>query len=438
MRVGIDTLPLSPPYTGVGNYLLSLLDALLGEDGAGPSIRCERLEFRGFGARSWHAVDAAYVRERIAAGALPLSAKGRDQAVSPSALRRTAAALSSMPLAHRLAGQIRARVFEAGLNAQRLDLFHAFIHRAPSLAPPVPVIPVIHDLAYIRHPETVPDSRRRWLEPVAAQCRRAPVIHAVSAFTAGEIAALFGVARDRIHVIRPAVRDVFLQEADGAGRDADDAALVRHDVRARSYALAVASLEPRKNLRTLLAAYEGLGAAQRQRMPLLLVGSAHQRPWGDEQDHVRLDRLVREGSVRRLGHVDDRLLATLYRHARLMVFPSLYEGFGMPIIEALACGAPVVTSDAASMPEAAQGAARLVAPLDVDAWRAALREALDDDAALSPAAVEARRSKALSWRWVDAARSTLGLYEAALAQLQTASGSDRGRLAELVKDLELR
>ncbi len=411
MRIGFDTLPLSPPYTGVGNYMLSLLEALLCTDAvADGTIAC-----RGFGARAWHAVDAAFVRERIRAGEIAPSAGPSATGPGPSALRRTAAALSASPTAHRLAGQVRATLFEAGLKAQRLDLFHAFIHRAPSLAPPVPVIPVIHDLAYLRHPETVPRSRRLWMEPVAAQCRRAPVIHAVSDFTASEIVALFSVPRDRIHVIAPAVRGIFRRTQDAA----DAGMLKARELERHRYMLTVASLEPRKNLRTLLSAFEALPRQDRGNCPLLLVGAARQADWGDTQDAARLSRLEREGSVRRLGHLDDRQLAALYRNARLMAFPSLYEGYGMPIIEALACGAPVVTSDAASMPEAARGQARLVAPLDVDAWRDALRDALReplaDDVSRQPAAAEARRAVALSWSWQDAAHATLALYRRALA-----------------------
>ncbi|MBN9324941.1 MAG: glycosyltransferase, partial [Delftia acidovorans] len=145
--------------------------------------------------------------------------------------------------------------------------------------------------------------------------------------------------------------------------------------------------------------------AERERLPLVVSGAPG---WGGVrlEDHA----LVRSGAVRLAGYVSDGELAALYRGARVMLYPSLYEGYGMPVIEALATGAPVVASDAASMPEALAGHGRLVSPHDVAGWTAALREALADDGPVDEAWRAARIAHATAWEWRDAAERVLAMY----------------------------
>lgn len=396
LRIGVDLNPLRPPYTGVGNYELWLLDALLALEGD--------VAFEGFRRFDWVGVDPAYLAACKAAatktgGAAPPSRPSSSR----KAIRRLERFIRGSRHLHAAAAGLRAQAYARSVRGRRLDAFHAFMYRAPAEVPTVPVIPVVYDLSHIRHPDFHPASRVRWMAPVADACRSAPAVHTISEFTAGEIVREFGVDRARIHVIQPAVSAVF--------RDpvlSDDGARRRLGLAEGGYALTVSTLEPRKNLVTLLDAHGRLSPAERDRLPLVVAGASG---WGDVRlsDHP----LVRSGAVRLAGYVTDAELAGLYRAARVMLYPSIYEGYGMPVIEALATGAPVVASDAASMPEALGGAGSLVAPRDVDGWTAALREAAAGPDHASDAERAARLARASAWTWHDAALATRALYDAA-------------------------
>ena len=242
----------------------------------------------------------------------------------------------------------------------------------------------------------------RWVEEA---CREAPVIHTISRFTAGEIEAVFGISQARIRVIPPAVSSTLTMP-----RSIDQAILDLHGLEPGGFALTVSTLEPRKNLKTLLGAYAMLHPADRQRMPLVVAGA---KGWGDSPLSKSGRRLLADGSVRFIGYVPDAQLATLYQAARVMLYPSIYEGFGMPVIEALAFGTPVIVSDSASLPEAAGSEGRLVPPLDVDAWCDAVRETLETAETADVAARERRRAHATRWSWTDAAASMVELYSVA-------------------------
>jgi len=225
-------------------------------------------------------------------------------------------------------------------RAAALDVLHCTTFRGP-VGASVPTVLTVHDLAILRAPEAFPRWHRLYgkagLEGVL---RAADAIVAVSEFTRSEVMALAGVPEERIRVVPNGVDAVFTP--DGPRADGD-------------YVLAVATLEPRKNLR------RAVDAAHEADVELRVVGA---RGWGG----VDVAGWV--------GEVPDAELAALYRGARCVVYPSLYEGFGLPVLEAMACGAPVVTSRATAMEELAGGAAVLVDPLDVAAIAAGIEEAV--------------------------------------------------------------
>lgn len=403
MRVGVDLNPMRPPFTGVSNYELWLLDALLD---AAPSIT-----FDGFAHRSWRPVDRPFLASLVDAGTkgFPAASSGVGGLGSRVAGARMKAlrALRASPTLHAAAAYLRARFFDASLPSRNLDLFHAFMYRAPSRGPAVPVIPVVYDLSHLRHPETHPIARIRWMRFVGEACRGAPAVHTISRFSAREIEHLLGVDPSRIHVVLPSVGPFYRAPASAERRKRT---LATHGLRENAYAVTVSTLEPRKNLRTLLDAYAGLDSSEAAAMPLAVVGPPG---WGKLDLPADVRRLLAGGSVRLLGYVSDAELADLYGGARVMLYPSLYEGFGMPITEALACGAPVVASDAASMPEALGGNGRLVAPLDVEGWRHEIRRALETSDMLADALRAARRAAATAWTWQDAAERVRVMYEVA-------------------------
>ena len=256
------------------------------------------------------------------------------------------------------------------------DLLHCPTFRAP-LRTRVPTVVTVLDLAVLRHPELF----NRWNSTysrltVPRVVRNARRVIAISEFTKRELVELLGVDPDRVTVI--GVPPLGGLSPDGPRADGD-------------YVLAVGTLEPRKNLE------RAAEAAARAGVELRVVGA---RGWGD----------VSPNGVRWLGEVGDDELARLLRGARALVYPSLYEGFGIPILEAMSVGTPVVTSRGGATAEVAGGAAVLVDPLDPASIAAGIAEAdrrRDELRALGLA-----RARAFSW--ADVALRTVEVYEDAL------------------------
>ena len=255
------------------------------------------------------------------------------------------------------------------LRARGLDVLHCPSFRAP-LRCPVPLVVTVHDLAVLRHPEAFNRWSRAYGRLVVPRvARAADRVIAVSEFTRRELVELAGVPEERIRVVPNAVGEPFGPEGPAADGE---------------YVLAVGTLEPRKNLERLAEAVRRTG------LELRVVGAPG---WGG----VR---------VSTLGFVPDEELARLYRGALCVAYPSLYEGFGIPVLEAMACGAPVVTSAAGALAELAGGAAVLVDPLDPAAIATGIEEAVGRREELSAAGLE--RARAFSW--AASAEATAAVY----------------------------
>ena len=246
-----------------------------------------------------------------------------------------------------------------GRRARSLDVLHCTTFRGP-VRSRVPTVVTVHDLAILRAPEAFPRWHRLYgkagLERVL---RAADAVVAVSEFTRAETIELAHVPPERVRVIPNGVDPVFTPEGPRAEGD---------------YVLAVATLEPRKNLG------RAVSAAREAGVELRVVGA---RGWGG----VEVDGWV--------GEIPDAELAALYRGARCVLYPSLYEGFGLPVVEAMACGTPVVTSIGTAMEEVAGGAAVLVDPLDVSAIAAGIEQATARRDELVPAGIA--RARELTW-----------------------------------------
>jgi glycosyltransferase involved in cell wall biosynthesis len=255
-----------------------------------------------------------------------------------------------------------------------VDVLHCPTYLGP-LRSRVPLVVTVHDLAVFRHPEAFNRWTRTYSRRVVPRVVRAAArVIAVSEFTRGELVELLGVPDDRIRVIPNGVEGEFAP--DGPSADGD-------------YVLAVGTLEPRKNLERLAA------AARSAEVELRVVGA---RGWGD----VR----VEGNGVRWLGEVPDAELARLYRGALCLAYPSLYEGFGIPVLEAMACGTPVVTSAGGATEEVAGGAAVLVDPLDPAAIAGGIEQAVGRRDELRRRGLE----RAGRFTWADAARATEAVY----------------------------
>ena len=258
--------------------------------------------------------------------------------------------------------------------ARKDDVLHLPAHRGPLLSA-VPLVVTIHDLAVLRHPETFNRWTRGYSRVLLGRLARAASrVIAVSEFTAREAIELLGVDEERVRVVAHGVDTPFVLHGPAAGGE---------------YALAVGTLEPRKNLPRVVL------AAERAGIELRVVGA---RGWGG------ID-------IEAARFVSDDELARLYRGAACLVYPSLYEGFGLPVLEAMACGTPVVTSAVSAAAELADGAAVLVDPLDVEGIAAGIREAIDRREELRTAGVE----RARRFSWEAAAKATAEVYREAAA-----------------------
>ncbi len=297
----------------------------------------------------------------------------------------------------------------------RLDLLHVQ-YRLP-WRPAGRCICTIHDVLFETHPEYFGGTFTRLARFSARHAVSAAALTlTVSDYSRHEIARHYGIDPARIVLTRNAV-DLLRFHPPAAGiapqQDApqvalrnvhpsETAILARHGLRAGDYILSLGRLEPRKNHVSLIRAYARLGAGA---PPLIIVG---QRDFAYSQVFDLIRELRLGERIRLLEHVDDDDLPVVLRHARLMAYPSAAEGFGMPVLEALASGVAVITSDTTSLPEVADGAAWLVPPLDVERLAAMLREALAEPLAARTARIERGLCHARRFTWRAAADQLIG------------------------------
>lgn len=295
-----------------------------------------------------------------------------------------------------------------GLNrplALPADVIHyTDYHIVPSR---LPTVATLHDAVPLKYPEWV-SPRMRWAKNrvMKRMARHADQIVAVSHFAVEELVEYFGVAPDRIVVVHGGIDDRWLEPAPPM-----PATLSTPNGRVlKDYFLMVGTFQPRKNLDNMISAYLSLPNAVRQAHPLVIVG----RPgWRCAQTVERLQALERSGeSVHWWQNVESRqALRSIYQGALALSFVSLYEGFGIPVLEAFATGTPVITSTASSLPEVAGEAALLVAPQDIDAIAdAMLRIVSDSELRASLTEQGARRVHEFTWQ--HAARKLANVYAA--------------------------
>ena len=355
MRIAFDVSPLSHPLLGIGNYIQGSLGGL---------------------------VEAAGDEHEVVAFA-PTSIRG------PSRIREALAGIDveirtwPLPFSHAI------RTAWSGLGhpaAERLLGRFDALHFSDWMYPPQRAgvrATTIHDLVPLHHPEWTTDRTRsmhtRKYHNAAATCQ---AIFVNSAFTGRDVERTLGVPAERIHVGHPAPKPVFTADGPKAELGAP-------------YILTVATLEPRKNLQVLVEAHRLIGGD----LELAVVGA---EGWGEQP-------LLDGPGIRRLGYVSDEELARLYRGASVAAYPSRFEGFGIPVIEAMACGVPVVVSSHESLDEASGDAAVRADPEDAASFAAAVERALAEHDRLVPLGLA--HAGSFSWRAVG--ETFLRGYEAA-------------------------
>lgn len=295
----------------------------------------------------------------------------------------------------------RAWFVQRGLSALCRRHDAAILHSLQPLAPlrvPCPLVVTVHDLAWREMPEVVPRARRLYYDTLLpAGLRRASRVLASSEATADGLRRHFPDLSDRVRVT-PLGTPTWVYHTLGEGRQGPSP---------RPYFLFVGALEPRKNLPRVLDAYERLLEERGAEAPdLRLVGP---EGWAMGPLRERLARPLLRDRVRLCGYCDRPRLRQMYEEAVALVFPSLGEGFGLPVLEAMACGLPVLTSDRGALREVAGQDALLVDPLDIDAITWAMRR-LVDDGALRERLRRAGPERAARWSWERTAEMTTAAY----------------------------
>lgn len=284
-----------------------------------------------------------------------------------------------------------------------------------------PCVVTFHDMSIYRWAQCHRADRVRYMrKEVALSLRRTQLILTVSEFSRREIAAQFDWPLQHIRAIPLACSGAFRPHNEAELVAPLQAAGLRQD----GYSLFVGTIEPRKNLLNLMDAYAQLPAALRARWPLVVVGHPG---WNSSAEHERMRLAEQAGWLRYLGYIEDIRLPALFAGARLFVFPSLYEGFGLPVLEAMATGTPVLCSDAAALPEVSGEAAALFEPMDVKALAAQLARGLEDEA-WRTAASAAGRQRAAQFSWQRCAELTAQAYRDVL----TGTGAVRRTAGSLV------
>ena len=359
MRIGFDVAKVFGPRDGIASYTTSLLDVL---------------------------ADSAQ-----SAGGFSLHLYAGDVDTEPEDWERTLGHLPGSAVLH------------PGRHPDQddLDLFHTTSFTDTGFFDG-PVVFTVHDLTFLTHPEYHrPVNRAHCLRSTLRAVWQDAMLAVDSQATADEVRRWFHVPAERMQVVYPAPSPVFV------ALEGEDLAAAKRRLADRfgiegPFVLSVGTLEPRKNVARLIEAYSGLEPDLQGSTPLVLVGD------GGWKQQVVFTADWPE-SVRRLGKVDERELVALYNAASVVAYPSLVEGFGLPVVEAMACGTPVLTSNVSSLVEVGGDAAVCVDPLDVSAIRRGL-ESLLLDGSLRRRCREAGFRHAARFSWRRAADQVIAIY----------------------------
>lgn len=388
MQIGIDYTSAARQRAGIGRYTRELVSALLATD------------------RSHHYTLFAAV------GDLPDDRWSRE-VDRLQAIRGSRLAIRSVPVSDEWLARLWHRLrlpIPVELIAGRLDVFYSPDFTLPPTRPDAHTLLTVHDLSFMHHPDAFVPPLRRYLERVVPRSiGRADIVLADSSHTRSDLMELFDVPPGKIRVITPGVDSRFRPDSPADSRNPDSelqGLRERYGVGDEPYILSVGTLQPRKNYVRLIEAFSRMKATGESNdgtpspMQLLIAGG---RGWLYEEI---LDAADKHDGVRVLGFVDDEDLPALYREAELFAFPSLYEGFGLPVLEAMACGVPVICSNTSSLPEVAGNAALLFDPLDVEELSAAMARGLEDEA-LRQRMTERGLAQAARFTWQRSAQQLL-------------------------------
>ena len=377
MKVVLSVDPVKFPLTGIGRYTYEL----------GKSLQAELQE------------QLRFLRGYRITTELPTATDNRPMATPPAWKRLAQQNALVVGAFRRLNPWLKARALK-GLEDH---VFHGPNYYLPPFGGRSVV--TIHDLSHYVWTQGHPPERVRYMQAeMELSLKRASALITDTEYTRQEVACFFGWPLDKIHAVHLASGPEF------APRSLEELKqpLAAHGLAPGGYSLFTGTVEPRKNIGTLLDAYGRLPASLQSNCPLVVCGY---RGWQSDALHRRLQEAQDQGWVKYLGFVPNEALPLLMAGARLFVYPSHYEGFGLPVLEAMASGVPVVCSNATTLPEVSGGAAVMHDPNDVDALFECLLRGLEDDIwrnqARHQGLIQAGR-----FSWARCARETMAVYQA--------------------------
>lgn len=373
MIIGIDGIPLGQVKTGVGHYTYEIA---LGVARHSPSDRYEVLSHIPYDATAIGAAEAQ---------------------------------LDNLKFIESNVNWLTKRWWTIGLprylKKHHIDLFHGTNYDVPILSP-CPTVLTIHDLSLLLHSGTHEERRvRRARYRLPLMARRATLIIVPTLSVRNEVGRHLGISLEKVRVVREAARRSF-----GPVSNAQSIAVKKRLGVEEQFILFVGTIEPRKNVITLLRAFEEIVKANNLRVQLVLAGKPG---WLTEEFFAHLAQSRARERILLTGYLQDEELKALYSSCLMMVFPAIYEGAGLPPLEAMACGAPVITSDTPAIAEMVADAARLFPPLDHHALARHIFELLND-AGKRAELTKRGLDRAAQFTWEEAAKLTYNAYEEAM------------------------
>lgn len=381
MKVILNTESVRFPLTGIGRYTYELAKALQKQEALA--------SLRFFAAGQFVSLP-----EEADCNAAPMLARGK--------LANLKAVLQKSSMFMEVYRNLAEVVRSNGLKGHQGCIYHGPNFFLPQFDGPS--VATFHDLSPFTWAHCHEPAKVRYMQKeLHKTLKRADRLITDSEYTRQELAAYFNYPLERIDAVPLACADVFRPRTQEEVR----AVLQRLGLDYQGYTLFVGTIEPRKNITTLLDAYEQLPLALRKRWPLVLTGY---KGWASEHIHARIRAAQQQGWARYLGYLPAEDLPLLYAGARLFAFPSHYEGFGLPVLEALSSGIPVLCSNSSSLPEVAGGAALLHQPEDVGGLLTQLSKGLED-CTWRQQAVARGLEHAQRFTWQRCADQTMAVYQ---------------------------
>jgi len=406
MKVLLNADTLAPPISGIGKYTFHMANGLERH----PEVSEVRYFSRNFLTQGRYTPGATQgngsrveTPRSVCAADLYSKPNWLNQWLSPPMVRGL---LRRIPYSYELRNKASAYFLRRDKYAENNYVYH----ETNNILTPYQgaAVLTVTDLSHLQHPEHHPRERVKWLERyLESSIQEARQIICYSHFIRNELVTVLGVPAGKINVIYLGVSEAFHP------RETAEVAqtLEKYGLSPGGYVLSVGTLEPRKNLLGLIRAFSRLPEPLRRRYPLIIAGA---KGWLTKESEQAMTPLIQEQSLRWLGYAPLEDLPGLYAGARMLAYPSFYEGFGIPVLEAMASGVPVLTSNRSSMPEIAGDAGILVSPEDVGEIAHGLEQLLVENA-LRETCIASGLARARNFRWETTVNETVKVYRKSVA-----------------------